>query len=246
MGKTRGNAIHIGVIAGVTMIVAGAGDADAAMISGGTDDFTLSDEGTDENVGDDTTAEPLEFDLFNSSLGTLTDVTFTLFESDKTFSQALDVDTSEPGEGDGTGELELDFTVFSDLAELTLFEQMDELTTFCNIDAGLFECKETSDSEGFVEFDGMFMVLGGDISNFSNGVGTFDIDVDFSGISSASANEGATAASVFNSVSWSGSLTVDYTYTPTPVPEPATLALFGTGLAGLVGLGYLGRRRRRK
>jgi len=83
-------------------------------------------------------------------------------------------------------------------------------------------------------------ITGADLANYT-GAGSFTLGgstKSFEGLSGGGAN---ISAQIATTAEFSGE--IDYTYQPSGAPEPATMALVG---GGLLGLGFLGRFRRKR
>ena len=191
--------------------------------------------------------ETIQFNLFDTSMGTLTDVDLTI-DSDYAFS--LEGFGGPPPKTDydfeSTYSLEIDFdnTGVTEVFDETLTGSSctspppGPPPTFCETD--------TMNSSGMFD-DDLFALLGLSLSDFEDSGGTFDMAL------STMTVEGMDCVGVTRfcntTNTWSGDVHLTYTYEPNTyepnlvaIAEPGTLALFGSGLAGL---GFLLRRRKR-
>ncbi|MEM8752731.1 MAG: choice-of-anchor E domain-containing protein [Pseudomonadota bacterium] len=176
---------------------------------------------------------PLELDLFDPSLGTLTGVKISIeaaFEADGTlentgasaefsgFTQSIDVMANS--------------TVGGAMLSLTLTDGFGPSV----LDPGVEEAVELGD-------EGMTMEDVGDIAAFV-GVGTFNVD--FSTLSSSIISGGGNLIALINTNA-EITATVEYTFDdngePPPIPLPASAPLL---LAALGGLGFLTSRRSKR
>jgi hypothetical protein len=217
--------------------MAGAGllAATAAPAQAETQSFSISSTGTADNT--------LSFDQFDTTLGTLTGVTFALSNSASSQDATITLTGAEGGGGAGT-------TVANFVAlgpgsggpdAITLFDGTGTTTAQC---AGLGPgCSETDNGTvDAASFTTPTTVNGpADLPSYE-GTGTFDVGVGFGSLSSTTNLCSSLGRSVTptctttGDAAWSGDITVTFDYTPavTGVPEPGTFTLFAAALSGLV------------
>jgi len=194
----------------------------------------------------------LSFDLFDTTLGTLTGVSFALSNSNSSQDATIMLTGAEGGAGAGT-------TVANFVAlgpgsggpnSITLFDGVGTTTASCADGPSGPGCTETDNGTiNAASFSTPTTVNGpADLPSYE-GTGTFDVDVGFGSLSSSTNMCSSLGRSITptcmttGDAAWSGDITVTFDYTPavTGVPEPGT---FGLLAAALSGMAMLARRRR--
>ena len=230
------------LVVGIGM-VAGAGAADAAPIV-----QTLNFGPLDAAFGGTNPASsPLSFNQFDTALGTLTSIEFSL---SSTPGLTATINFSGGEAGSASGSLSASFVVGGPNGDV--FSSGASAGASCNGSYVQFSyrCTATNTSLSLPTFSPNPLVLTApvDFVGFT-GTSTFNLTPRLT-ILTATDVSGCTdiygfpaSCSFLASGSWSGSLTVTYNYEPvsaTAVPEPMALALLG---GGLLGLGAALRRR---
>ena len=177
----------------------------------------------------------ITFDTFDTGLGTLTGVSFTLGSSKAATTATLSVTGGEGGFNAGQVSADYRARAPGTLGALanTIFSASGLVTADCTSDYG-FNCTDSkSDSPSFGT---SFTLPSGDLDLYASaGPGTFDLLVDFNNIVIQ------TTTCVINGncmttgdVVWSGSIDVNYTYQAIEaIPEPGSLTLLAFGAAAL-------------
>ena len=187
-----------------------------------------------------TADEEIYFDYYDPSIGTLTGVTFELYSEYDLWLEGIA--TAPPP----NKEYFVESTHYLLVDATTVFSVT--LTATCTTGANGTSCTAEDHSEN-VSFElDLFDILGLTTSDFE-GLGTFDITL--TTMTEVGGDCKKRAASCDASTMWGGTGYLTYTFegtevTPPPpvtMAEPGTLALFGSGLAGL---GFLLRRRKRR
>lgn len=219
--RTGKDNVAIAALAGVTLLVGGIEGAHADVTPAEIEPFTI---GANADISDSLN---LTFNKFNSGLGTLTGVKFTLGSNTETTASVEVFPGEFGGEGRTTNISSFEVQVNTPTLGTLFGPQTSEPSAFCFSESSE-SCSDSASEPS--SFNGTFNVPGGNVGDFV-GVGTFDATLLYSAFLETSC-EGAECFHE-GSISWSGSLKVEYTYDPAAaVPEPGTLALFGAGLAG--------------
>ena len=253
MGDQHGTATKVALLTGVSFLVGAAGAAEAAPLPMQSEmkSFTL---GTFVDVtgistpttDSDATSVGLTFDLFDGTLGTLTEVKISLFTETLHFSGQLTInvsDYSEPASATAAYAFTEKVTVTGSPLTEPLFEETDLP------DPNSLSVDDLDTSKDFDTFDDFYDTFttgdAGDLAFFTNGGGDFTIDLmhvlDLTTSGDRNFDETFAEGTSF----WGGDITVKYTYdvTPTPVPVPGALPLFGSALAAGA---FAAARRKRK
>jgi len=186
----------------------------------------------------------LSFAKFDSNLGDLTKVRFTL-GADYVSNASAKVILGSEG-ATGTASVTGEFGITGP-ANVSLYSDSANATASCTNPFGVHHCTDDSDPAPAV-FLPLVVELTSGLGDYETaGSGSFDVDV-----SVALASETCTSFGLVTcefSANWSGTLTVEFVYTPrttdpgTDVDEPGALALFGLSL---LGLGAVSRARRKR
>lgn len=231
-GRPFGGAVAVSLLAGVTMLIGG----EAAVAATTAPEVETISLGPASGTGQ----QDLSFDLFDSSLGTLTGVTFEL-ESEVTATVNIQVLPGTGGETyNATGVNNSRFKVSTGLTGGTpIFDATFPVDASCAAQNPP-DCHASDALADPTLFSGTYPVPGG-LAAFL-GSGTFLAMLDFANQLSTTIcqNEnGPQTCSVTGTAGWSGTLSLTYTYTLAEtgggeVPEPVGLSLLGIGLLGLV------------
>jgi len=219
------------IIAGATAVALIAGSASAATISSiGTSSGAVSGDGS----------VTVTLDKFNSALGTLDSVSFTVF----TATSAATITIRNDGGTTESSSVKLNSTVsISDpngaLASIfpvgpySTFDQTGDIS----LTAGQTSAPQSLDT---AVSGGINFLLSPAANSFFTGPGSFSFGFLFD---TGFETETGSNFTVSGSSLSNAAVTVEYTYTeaPSTVPLPAALPLLGAGLAGLA---FIGRRRK--
>lgn len=191
----------------------------------------------------DTTAggssESLNFDQFNSALGTLTGVSFELTgTADAVYSVATNSTSAFTTTGTTSTTLQVSGTGFTPASSPTLTAGVTDGAVNASPSSGTFTETYFPGSASAVDLSGS--VDSGSLAAFI-GAGTVAFAAEFPSATSSGSftNPAGTFAGAGGGGQASGSLEVTYDYTPVPLPASAWLAL-----SGLIGLGALARKQR--
>lgn len=250
--------IALSLMAGAGAFIACAGTAQADVVVATSPDGGIFNTGilaiaAGDLTRDETVSRTVSFDQFDSSLGTLTSVTFSLDGFNLTDRLRISITGSEGFTGSVTSTAT--FKILGP-GPATLFEGSptpSQVTATCSGSGG--SCDSGSISLSPLPTFTTPVVIGSGLSAFIGGA-TFDLTVEMklsvplgtsgtgAGFVCTSTTIAPTVCDVSASASWAGGLTVTYTYDPVvaAVPEPAGLGLFATGL---IAAGIFVRRRRR-
>ena len=194
----------------------------------------LSLSGLATNLTTDHDQNTLTFQQFNSSLGTLTGVTFSLNSTtDVTATVIGSFSSGEGGDASATTSASFDISAPSHAA---LFSDVGTATASCSSSSGSFCNSLFPDSVNLPSFPPSVLVT----SNLSPfiGSGFFDVfatlDVE-STLTTCDANSGSAICTTAAVATWDGTLDVTYQFTPAAAaaPEPATIVLVSIALATL-------------
>ena len=224
--------IALATLAGVTLLIGGGEPAFAGTVTE-TQTFTI---GPTSGSG----ADPLSFDMFDPSLGTLTGVSFIL-TSDTTSSVTVDVPATESATNGGSATNATSFSVVVVSPNLTLFDATNAASTSCT--AAFASCMNTG-SNGPVAFDGSFAVPAANVAAFI-GTGSITVDLNYANNPSVTNCTNSGECSASGSLTWAdapGTLEVEY-QTTGAVPEPPTWVLLGSGFLAFAGF-FRGRTRK--
>jgi hypothetical protein len=254
--SNRGTSLAIAAGAGALVGFTGAAQADVITAPPSPAPFSVSASVPtgDGVVHHDT--DTLTFNQFDTSLGTLTSITFSFISGALSDNAHVSVSGGEGKAGNVTTTATFTITGPGSLALFT--NSPDPVTVNATCSAFSFGTPCTGNaSVGSVTFVTPTIVSSG-FAPFE-GLGTFDLAVDLSllvpvgtkGLTGSgavcTANFGPpTTCSTSGDAAWSGSVSVQYTYTAadtTPVPEPGMLGVFATGL---IATATLRRRRKRR
>jgi PEP-CTERM motif len=223
-------------LAATTALVASTSLSFAAVIAQTASYSAPTNWGTTTSNSSFTPTKTLNFAGFNPSLGTLTSVEVTVQES---VTGSVNLKNNGVSTTDVTGNLQN--TLKYILPTLTSKTLIDASNSFTDGSLGAGASSGSSSVSGSTSTT----------RTFSSGLGAFETawsatvgDLGQVLVSSGNGNGSATYIDTGAAL-----ITADYTYTPavtiptptpTPTPEPATMAVLGTGLAGL---GLLRRRK---
>ena len=243
-----------GVLSGVTMLVGGAEVAVAGMMTQtqmlSTPSGTFSTDGQHEGGND-----RLNFNLFDSSLGTLTQVDINIsnteyrIDYDPEGIEQATVDTTADTTLSGDFVINFSNTGSGDPFSNPWFSSALSVSVGCSgAGEGSFNCGLSSPTGSDEAEANHSQTYNSNLSNFI-GAGTFDVIFDINNTSFTGPNpsifNGSSGGNVSYPFRWgsgspAGSFTIEYTYET--VPLPGTLLLTSTGLAAF---GLLNRRRRK-
>jgi hypothetical protein len=233
--QTRYRVSAAALIAGAGLTV---GSADAATMP-----FSLS------ATGDGFDSQTISFAKFDSSLGTLSGVTFSLTSSE-TLKSGFSLTGGEGGSGSAS--MSVSFEINGPgIVGPTLFSGLGGATSSCTDTVLPADCTNlVNDTTTNPSFTSPFLVPLADLGNYAGG-GTFDVVLDMDlfdvgVVSCIPARSVPPTCSATAEATWSGELEVTFLFTPNPggpprVPEPGTLGVLAFSLAGLIAVA---RRRR--
>lgn len=192
------------------------------------------------------TAQPsqqtLSFAKFDSNLGDLTKVRFTLGAGYVSNVSAKVIVSSEGSTGIANVSAQFGITA---PGSLSLFSDSASASAICLTPIDVHHCDDTSDPSP-AQFLPLVVELTTGLGDFETaGAGTFDVDVALALLGKPECTAFGTVSCEFGA-NWSGMLTVEFEYTPTTgtdVSEPEMLALFGLSI---LSLGAFSRARRRR
>lgn len=187
----------------------------------------------------------LTFNLFDSSLGTLTGVDISLLRRDRRNGHRISASTGEIQAISATGRLDWETSMTVQIGSIDqTFTDTDSRTVSCSAGGSPFFCSDNRPPAPGLDISEVLNFSGADLSSFI-GIGTFDIvsqAIASGEVTSVTSNTSALVAS-FNEFLYSEA-TVNYLFDEAPeivpVPVPAALPLLVAALVGLV----LVRRRR--
>lgn len=217
----------LGAILGIGLFIHGSGPALASTVQ----TFAIDSTGT--------ASQNIDFSAFDSSLGTLNDVTFTLSDSNPVENSSVTTSFFAPFPTSYTGSMSARFRVrgpgSGGPSAVVLFSGTGVAYSACT-DFG-FGCSSSGNSSTTPPtFNNSFVVTDpADLASYED-VGTFSLVVSAQLTNPSCSGPQCQAGA---SASWAGTITVSYDYTA--APEPASMGLMASGL-GLFGL--LRRRRR--
>lgn len=255
--NNRGMALSL--MAGAGALIACAGSAQADVVVASSPDSGLFSTGlvaiaAGDLTRDEVVGRSVAFSQFDSSLGTLTSVTFSLDGYNLSDSVRIVISGNEGFTGSVTSTATFKI---SGPGPQVLFEGSPTPTQATASCSGHDPnpCDSGAVSPATLPTFATPVVLGTGLAPFIGGA-TFDLDVELTlsvplgtsgigpGFVCTSVDVVPTQCDVSARASWAGGLTVTYTYEPVAaaVPEPTALGLFATGL---IAVGVLTRRRRR-